>query len=97
MESAKRRSELLYGLRRTREDTVHIDVTHLIEAVGLEISERLIKNMSGMVAATRPAYSTTEVIVRNGNCTVDREDCIMEIERRMITEAKLSIERRTGR
>lgn len=97
MEGVKRRIQLLHGLRRTRDDTVYLDVTHLIEAVGLEVAERLIKNMAGMVAATRPAYSTTELIIRNGHCTVDRETCILEIERRNIAEAKSAIDRRMGR
>ena len=97
MEASKRRTALLYGLRRTRENLVHVDTTHLIEALGLEGAEKLVKNMTAMISATRPAYSTREVVVRNGYCAVVREECILELEKKNVQEAKSAIDRRMGR
>ena len=96
MESSKRRRELMIGLTGTREAVVCVEVTHLIEAVGLNKAERLIAALAGMKATVRSPYSSRERVIRCGNCVVSREQVIDAIQEATFKENKSIIDRARG-
>lgn len=94
MTDKERRSQLLMGLRNTTETIVALNVTHLIQAVGIDQSERLVMNLAGLVSPIRTPYSSKVKIQRSGTCVVKREEAIEAIERATVNSAKKEIDSR---
>ena len=93
MSDDQRRRELLYGLRRTQEDKVVIDVSHLIQAVGLDEAETLVEDLAELQEAVTTPYSSRERIVRHGYCVVNRNLAVEALERKTVELNKALIDK----
>jgi len=93
MSDDQRRRELLYGLRRTSEEKVVIDVSHLIQSIGLDEAETLVEDLAEIHEAVTTPYSSRERIVRHGYCVVTRALAVEALERKTVEINKALIDK----
>ena len=76
MSNDDRREELIQGLSATENETVTIDVSHLIQAIGLKEADRFTESLTDFVMSIkspRPNSAQRSRYRRTGMATINRQ------------------------
>jgi len=86
MKPEQRKEELLYGLRRASEgNEVFIDVTQVMEVLGLEVTEKLLVSLVHMEQLTKMSGAKSGVLpgkdrIQGGMGGFDRDNLLAALE-----------------
>lgn len=76
MSDEQRRDELIMGLAATAHEKVFVNVSHLIQAIGLNEAEKLVESLTDIEEANALAFRPNSTLraryVRSGMAQIDR-------------------------
>ena len=101
MSDEQRRDELIMGLAATTHDKVFVNVSHLIQAIGMNEAEKLVESLTDFeetnVLAFRPRSTLRAKYYRAGICQIDRELALEACKKAKQDSAKKAIERKLNK
>lgn len=97
MSDEERRDRLIHGLKATGDDEVTVNFSHLAQAVGMDMAEKLVINLVETEELVASRTSKTPRMMKSGMCSIDRaaalkacEDCKAEAEMKKV-ESKVNV------
>lgn len=97
MSDERRRDELIMGLSGTNSDKVFVNISHLIQAVGLKEAEKCVESLVQMEEQENPRAFTSRSAMRvhtrrSGICQVNREAALRACHDAKGTQTKKKID-----
>lgn len=80
MSAEERRIRLRHGLKATAAEEVAINISYVIQAVGEEKAEKLVKKLAEMRGLVNSEMTRESKLVRSGIGTFNREEVLKAIE-----------------